>query len=556
MTVAAHPLEPSCARDYWMRGGDMAAAQQAIGAATHELQQILGDALDRLHQERHGVDYWERLIGSFAWQLVCYVFDRVCDPLADMSIPALTADDVCYSGRDFVNRVIERKPLCVLLDAVLAQPSQQMDQALDAACGGFSCGSDLAPAAHGERLSARLRRQLTPWEGSGRVTHYGAPFTQWQAIALALRSGGAIRRAKFSETGRQRRYDPAMRRRLRQLTDRVTDSPTAAVALPIAAWLLPTAFVEQYRALQVEIAPLERSRTRVVATAQGFSRSPAFSLYAARAAERGARIVGLQHGGFYGQMEETWNEIAEHDHCDVFCTWGYRYRAHDVPMPAPRLGKLKRRQTVIKHPQALLWAMCARLFMVHVNASVPHYRRYEELNLRGMDAMRGVLAEQPWELRIRPYPRTRQDPMLTAWSQSLPRTRVDDGNGADLLTHAADCALIIFNFPGATGFLECIRTGTPALIYCPEDIVPVRPEARDIYQRLVEVGLYARTPGELVATLAERQRQGPEWWDMPTRKAARQAFRSHFAWDGDEPLVTIWKRFFLDLAQERPAAQA
>lgn len=546
MTVPGHPLLPGCRRDYWMDAASMAAGQACMGEAVEQLEAALGTALGEVRGDAHSPAYWQRTIGPFVWQLVCFVFDRICDELEPAPL-RLEPAQIPYSARDFVNQVIDRKALCALLDAALALPLPARREQLVEACAGLRVGPD-AVAPVPPPLKARLRRVFTPWEGVGEVTHYGAPFTTPQALALAAGSGGRIRRAKFPERAAVLRYDGALRLRLLEAIER--RAPTlglvAEAALVLAVFLLPTAFLEQHGELVAALGDDLEQPVKVVATAQGFVRSPAFAVFAATVAERGARVVGLQHGGFYGQMEETWGEIAEHQHSDVFCTWGYRYREHDYPMPPPRLAKLRDRGGDLRHPQALLWAMSAWLYMIHVNASVPHYRRYEEMNRRQMQDVRAAMAQRAFELRVRPYPRTRQDPMLQAWSSEVPGTRVDPG-GCDLLTHARRCALLVFNFPGATGFLECIRTDTPAIIYCPEDLVPVRPEARAVYEQLAEAGLYLRRPEELAAVVAERLDRGPGWWATPSRVAAREAFRRQFAW-GEAPVVSAWRRFFLEQA--------
>lgn len=559
MASSVHPLA-NCARAYWLDDAGCEAADRAVTTAVEELLALLSAALDPRCE--WSPRFWRMALGSFLWALLSHVFDHAADETPTRLAPrALGEADVNFSGRDFVLRLPVEADLQTWLDAVTAGASAEasFERALNA-CRGLQLSRARTGRKTPEALEggvARLRRAVLFWEGHGQIGHYAAPFSHAEARGLTLRSGGRIRRLPCPERSSMLRYDGAAREALaRTLVGRCTSSSALTrLALGPCVALLPTAFCEQRAELERWAA--RRPLPRVLASALGFERSPYFVALADRAVAAGGTLVGIQHGGYYGQTDPTWSERLENQVSDRYCTWGYRHRPQHVPMPSIRLSQLKARPSSRRaFGRRALWAYSATVAGATLLARVPHYRREAELNDVFIAAVRSARQACEFTLALRPYPRLGRDLMADAWRHQLADVAIEPAAGRTLLEHAAAYDLTIFNFPGATGFLEFLQADRPALIFCPPSFCPVRREAQSVYELLIETGLYAVDIEGFRRSIAEWCRLGPEWWNEPTRLHAREAFRREYARTSTQT-VTEWARFLQDCATPAPtAAQA
>lgn len=465
------------------------------------------------------------------------------------------SDDIAFSSREFVLRLQGQPALRAAIDrlilpdadadadgsAIAAMTELQVDRARS--------GKKTPEALGG--VTAVLRRGLLFWEGHAEVAHFAAPFSHAEARGLARRSRGRIRRLPLPEQSARLRYDGSLRRTLlKDLQARcVHCSPLVRAALAAVALLLPTAFVEQRGELEVWVAG--RPLPRVLVSALGFERSPYFVALADRVHAAGGELLGMQHGGYYGQTDPSWYEHLENQINDRYCTWGYRQTARQVPMPAVRLTQLAPPALPVRpfKPRMLL-AYCANVSGSSTLARTPHYRREAELNAMLIAGVRSAQAQQSFELALRPYPRMGRDFVVGDWQRELPQVAIEPSAGRSLFEHAAAYELTLFNFPGATGFLEFIHADRPAAIFCPSGFCPVRPAARAAFQQLIDAGLYATDEASFTELVANWTREGRHWWQQPQRVAARHAFRAEFALSSPQA-VDDWCRFLLEASAAR-----
>ncbi len=552
MSVERHPLSAQCRREYWISGADCAAAQRAVSLAVEELLTAIADDLDPAHE--WSPRFWRMGLGSTLWALVSFVFDRVCDPAVPLDQrPTPNPADICFSARDLMLRLETGGSAPTWVSRAIAEGTAQgaLAYVIDT-CGALAINRRLGAGARSvrarNRLLSRARSWLLFWEGEGDIGHFAAPFSQFESLQLALRSRGRIRKMRCPERSSELRYDGSLRAGLacRLVAALQAGSPLAQLAAAPVAALAPTALVEQIDELRTWLA--RQHRPRVLATALGFERSPYFNALADRVGRAGGKLVGMQHGGCYGQTDPSWSESLENQIGDVFCTWGYRHQASHQPMPSLRLGQL-RAAKVAARPFA------GRALLAHNGYSgpvmglsqVPHPRRERELDLALISGIEDAQAATPFTLTLRPYPRLGRDLLGEAWKNRSPQIRIEAPGGRLLVEHAQAHDLTIFSFPGATGFLEFMHLDMPAIIFCPQDICPIRTQAQPAFQALIDAGLYATDSQSFQAIIAQWLAQGNAWWRAPRRAAARARFRAEFAYTSDAA-VAQWARFLCEYA--------
>lgn len=556
MTTAGddHPLMPGTPRTYWARLEDVQRAQQTVAASVDALLPVLAAALDpagRLPQR-----FWRMAIGPFLWSLSSHVLDRAAQvPDTAAGLPEEPAPElVFFSCRDFILQLSAGGALKVWIDRCV-----DTRLALDAAPDYPEAWAQQQFTRAGPRkrtpqalasLPARLRRALLYWEGSAEVVHFAAPLSHGQALRMSLKSRGRIRRLACPEHAAQRQYRGDLRRALyERCVPGVSDRLAALSLLPLCA-LLPTAFVEQLDELvqwaQAQPVP------KVLLSALGSERSPYYAALAARACAQGARAIGMQHGGCYGQTDPTWSEILENQISDHFCTWGYRQLPTQVPMPSLRLAQLRPGGSHAIRGRRVLWAYNASVNATTLLSAVPHFRQDEALNDYFIHSVRAARERLDFDIALRPYPRIGLDPMTEAWVRGVPGLVLEPGGKRSLLTHAAQHDLTVFSFPGATGFLEFLHADRPAILFSPSSLCPVREQAREVFQELIDAGLYATDEQAFASILETCLAQGQSWWNDPQRVRARQRFIAEFA-RHDPRGIDVWVRRLLDWA-DAPAA--
>lgn len=537
---------------YWRSTEGIGAAQRRVETAVEELLPLIAAALDPGGQ--WSARFWRRGLGTFLWSLLSHCFDRASEPAPAQpaAVPALPEGQVFFSARDFNLALSEQAALQAWLDAVVdGRAGDPHGEAAVTAVAQWrlheAAGGRKTPEAI-ERKAGQLRRRVLFWEGSGEVAHFAAPFSHWQSMQLSWKSGGRIRRLTCPEQVATLRYDGGQRLRL---YERLGASGAALGELsrlalgPLCA-LMPTAFIEHREELATWAA--RQPRPRLLVTALGFERSPFFCALAERVEAAGGRVVGVQHGGCYGQTDPAWSEILENQNCDIYCTWGYRQRENHVALPAIRLAQIARARPPRVRGRRLLWAHAANVNGATLLAALPHFRRETELNDYFIDSVRAARERLGFEIALRPYPRIGVDALVQAWERGVPGLKLEPGRGRSLLRHAAEHDLTVFSFPGATGFLEFLQADRPALLFCPLDYCPVRPEAAEAFRALIDAGLFATDAASFERAVGDFLRERDRWWSSPERARARERFRAEFAQVGPDPCGT-WARSLLGWAQ-------
>jgi putative transferase (TIGR04331 family) len=123
---------------------------------------------------------------------------------------------------------------------------------------------------------------------------------------------------------------------------------------------VPSAYLEQYSSLKERSSAGYPSTPRLILTGNDFYANEGFKFFSAEQAQRGAKIVGVQHGGLYGQALWHAGEELETSVSDVFFTWGWD--SPDMPRAKPlAAAKLNRfRKGISPDPKGkVVLALCS-----------------------------------------------------------------------------------------------------------------------------------------------------------------------------------------------------
>lgn len=286
----------------------------------------------------------------------------------------------------------------------------------------------------------------------------------------------------------------------------------------------------------------------------------------------GMEIIGCQHAGHYGYLEDYADALElEYPVCDRFITWGWsRLPPHPacagmvtVPLPSPWLSERRRywaarraRPVPAGKPFDLLLMSnkVKRLLPAPAGAALSRRDRVGEFASSLKDLVRTASASGV-RLLHKPYDPT-MPAMLPETFRELERLggvhyRLLDRPGKGLTPELLDeCHAVLWDQPG-TGFLECLASGLPTMVFWPRVYNQEEPWVRSEFEELEAAGIVHRR-ADTLAEQALLLRASPSAWHAePRRREAAERFARRYAW-ADDDWAGRWREFLGTLPRRTP----
>lgn len=439
----------------------------------------------------------------------------------------------------------------------------------------------------GVTFAAKLKRKLL--EALPRTRGRRLPCLSLAYATSALRSEGFLRRRLEHVSGRLEASaaprDAALRARL--LTEPVAACAAIDEFLASAGWRGPAQHVRNALGswlsrqcpspyLEGLAGNLERGRAvlspfapRPLLLAEVSSLEATVLMAAAHSLKM--PVVGLQHGGHYGYMEDHTVVLElEYPYYDRFVSWGWDRmpewevcrRVAVTALPCPWLAERReywrrslpaaRRDPNGKpHSILLLTNKVYRFPPAPSGAAIARADRAPDMRALLKSLVREA-AGRGLSILHKPYnPGTVSQLKGTlgdlasaggALYRELPA--VDKGLTPALLS---DCGVVVWDQPG-TGFIECLASGLPTLCLWPRHYNEEEPRWRALFGELEAAGLVHRTPAGLCEEVLRFQADPRAWTADPRRREAAESFcRSLGRVDPD--WAAQWERFLDGLSQ-------
>lgn len=273
-------------------------------------------------------------------------------------------------------------------------------------------------------------------------------------------------------------------------------------------------------------------------------------------AERGGRIIHLQHGGEYGTVRTAVAyAVAEYRH-HSFVTWGWTCQdtgyvhtpprhgelpggaCHATPLPPPQLELLRQAHTE-ESPTLLFVGTEMALIPYNLKST---RRTVQQLEYRA--AKDSFLHALPQPLRAqtqyRPYfdlPCTLPDaPWLLERHPDVTRCT------GPLEPHLLRCRLLVLDHLGTT-LAQAFAAGTPLVIFHNPGHQPVAEDAVELLNLFADAGILFTSPTAAAAHCAAIWDDVPGWWNRPRVRKARDAFARRHALTTDGPVLPLWTHF-------------
>ncbi len=325
--------------------------------------------------------------------------------------------------------------------------------------------------------------------------------------------------------------NPAQRARLSGLDANTEFEKALAAILP---GKFPWLHLEGRAEYEAAVESGALAAPAVLISTDGWHFNEAFKTVAGSFAERGTRLVAIQHGGGYGLYARIWQETLERSVADSYWCLGWSgldgdKRLRDVPAPslsaAPNEGAPGEGLLLVGNDQP----RCRYGFQSQAQAeSFGSYLEDRDVFLSELGELRGRCAvrlsknDLGWDQSAR-------------LSQRFPEVKLETAAGP-LHQRLRRSALTIIDHP-STSLLEALALDRPTLMFWRPDVWDCRPSAAPLLDGLRRAGVLFDEPRAAARATAEAWFHPQVWWSRREVRAAVLAFRSQMAFSSP-----IWRK--------------
>ena len=296
---------------------------------------------------------------------------------------------------------------------------------------------------------------------------------------------------------------------------------------------LPTSFLEGFTALQMSIGQMRfPNNPKAIFTSNRHIYDDVFNAWVADTTEHGSRLILGQHGGHYGISKfSSFAERHEKSVSDSYLTWGWK------PSPSSAGGIIL---TMVgsrwKHQESR-----SRLLLVTdelwsqpraVYTDIPETSDYlDHLGLLVRSLPTSI--QQSLELRQHLGQRVVGHPVETWWRNQFPA--IDLGDPLIPFSQVVKDARIVIVAHNGTTIPENFSQSIPTLITWTSNWVEIRDEAKPIFAKLAEVGIFHEAPVSLAKHVSAIWDNVDAWWESKEVVKARELFCSQYARSVPQP---------------------
>ncbi len=308
---------------------------------------------------------------------------------------------------------------------------------------------------------------------------------------------------------------------------------------------IPLIYLEGYAQMAERSLRAYPHKPRVIFTANAHSSNEAFKFWAAYCVDRGAKLLGTQHGGHYGTG--LWLSTEEHEIKidDFYYTWGwesdvYKNTRH---LAAAKLNKVKsvgpKKDGRILLVLSTMPRYSYHLYSVPIAATGTMAYFDEQYKFVG-----ALLKDNQKRLLVRLYQQDLGWSQKERWGGKFPEVECYMGNKS-MLDQLRESRLFIGTY-NATTYLETFAANFPTIIFWNPSQWELRAAAQPYFDELRNAGIFHDTPESAAAKVNEVARDPVSWWQQPEIQRAKDQFCSKFARTSDNWL-TEWKEMFLNI---------
>lgn len=254
-----------------------------------------------------------------------------------------------------------------------------------------------------------------------------------------------------------------------------------------------------------------------------------FQVWAAESAEKGAMLLGVQHGGNYGIAANLLQEDIELGIVDKFYSWGWVRRgayAKVIPMPAPKLVDRKNKSFGKNNGVLYVLSNCPRYL-----DQIPWSTNYWENYSMNQSLFIANLSKQVInQLRIRPHREDQGGDVKSRLNDLFPQVKIESWN-IPFIDSLRNCSVYVSDHPlYSTTFIEALANNKPTIIFYNPYFAAnaIRDDAQGIFNLLKNNSIIFDDPKSAAQQLNLVFDSIESWWNEPKRQEAVRIFLDKF----------------------------
>lgn len=295
---------------------------------------------------------------------------------------------------------------------------------------------------------------------------------------------------------------------------------------------IPLVYVEGYTEMNEHSLRAYPKKPKVLFTANACLSNESFKFWAGHHVDRGAKLVGTQHGGHYGTG--LWSSTEKHEIqiYNMFYTWGWKSETYKntKPLAAVKLNMAKR--VVPKNDGRILLVLMAvprysyHMYSLPVSSSGMLLYINDQYRF-----VRKLSKENQKPLLVYPYHQDYKWSQMERWNSEFPEIECSR-NGKSILDQLNESRLFIGTY-NATTYIETFVANFPTIMFWNPDHWELNPSAQPYFDELRKVGILHDTPESAAAMVNEISLDPAFWWNQPKVQRAKNQFCFKFARTSD-----------------------
>jgi len=304
---------------------------------------------------------------------------------------------------------------------------------------------------------------------------------------------------------------------------------------------MPKSMVERFAVNRGRVLQQGIPAPKAVMSAVAWYIDEAFKIFSAEAAEKGAKLVGVQHGGNYGSLQYYLQEEYELGITDKFFSWGWKRddcRAEVVPAPATKLiSRINPRNPEGQSDILYITSFWPR-FVSQYPLTADLWKDYLSQQTEFIAGLTGSAREA---LVVRPHRAECGLDFRARFVDIRPAVKVESWGRP---FSQRNYRMLVCDHPYySTTIIESLANNRPTILFGNPDFAAHRlnESARPYWDGLRAAGILSDSPQEAAQNLMAVFDRVEEWWQEPQRQEAVRMFLSKFGRTADDWL-NVWSR--------------
>ncbi len=521
--------------------------RRAYSYCTQVYETILPDIAEycnQIHDVRFSLRYWRIVIGEWLWRYIQIIYDRyICLKKAIGSDNGLTTLVLNEDSYQYATDNLEFMLRCTSysdpdLDVYNLQIYSQILRLLGLsfpsksyAQTGRSYSSEAKKPYNFRFKSARkelftyLMSLLFKMPPSASVVFSGDFMIKRKCLyKLYIKSFFKYKELFIKEDVSRLSPDRNNRRGFLEMS---SADPFQNICLKMMEYCFPMMFVEGFRQSRENALSYIRKVPDVILSPVSWRFNTSVAICIAESVERGAMLIGVQHGGGYGLYKM--DSMLDHElkAVDRFISWGWTDNNKKIiPLPAFDYNEKARKSTVDKEGIILFVSNTHKLYLTGfqsspVSTTFKNYLSWQKrfvLSLK--EEVRDVFLFRLHPMELGFFQKRRLQDTVKGLKY--------DNFKASFIKRAKESSLVVID-NNQTTFLEAIALNIPTVIFWDVNLWEIRSSAERFFDDLREVKVFHDSPESAAGFINENYMDIDKWWESKKVQHVIKEFRYTYA---------------------------